>query len=149
MAWIAWLIRLIKTPKPAPPKPAPPSPAGDPSAALLGATNAARARAKLPPLRRDPKLQAMAASYAGALARGGVLQHGDFAGRLRAWGYPYRTAAENLAFGQASPSGAVAAWLADPAHRANLLGAFTDCGLSGARSAAGAWYWVADYGTPS
>jgi uncharacterized protein YkwD len=115
----------------------------------MAATNAARAKAKLPPLKLDPRLQAMAAAYAATLARTSAETHGDFAARLRGSGYPWFTAAENLAFGQATPSAAVAAWLADPAHRANLLGQFTDCGLSGSRSSIGAWYWVADYGSTS
>jgi uncharacterized protein YkwD len=141
VSWLEWLISLFGKPKPAPP-------AGDPSAALLAATNAARARAHLAPLSIDPGLQAMAEAYAAELARTRVLTHGDFAGRLRGSGYAYRAAGENLAFGQATPEAAIAAWLADPAHRANLLGDFTDLGVSGARSAGGTWYWCADYGTP-
>jgi uncharacterized protein YkwD len=147
MSWLDWLLGLLGRPKPKPTPGPGPAPTPDSAGALLAATNAARAQAKLPPLRIDPRLQAMAASYAAELAKAGVLTHGDFAARLEASGYPYRTAGENLAFGQASAQAATLAWLADPAHRANLLGAFTDCGLSGARSSSGVPYWVADYTT--
>jgi uncharacterized protein YkwD len=142
LSWLTWLVSLFGKRKPAPP-------AADPSAALLAATNAARATARLAPLRGDPRLQAMAQGYAAELARTGILAHGDFVGRLRASGYPFRRAGENLAAGWATPQAAVAAWLADPAHRANLLGGFTDCGLAGHPSPSGTWYWCADYGTKS
>ena len=46
-------------------------------------------------------------------------------------GYPYRAAGENLANGYASDSALVAAWMASPTHRDNVLSsAFRDVGVA-------------------
>jgi uncharacterized protein YkwD len=46
--------------------------------------------------------------------------------RVAATGYRYRTVAENIAYGQRTPEAVVAAWMASPGHRANIL----DCRLT-------------------
>jgi uncharacterized protein YkwD len=145
MSWIAWLISLFRRPTPPPPAPAPTGL----GAALLAATNAARAKAGRPPLLADSRLQTAASSHAASMAGSGVLSHAGFPGRLTAAGYVYAVAAENVAGGQADPRAAVDAWMADEAHRANMLGAYTQFGGAGARSRDGSWFWCADYGVPA
>jgi uncharacterized protein YkwD len=74
---------------------------------------------------------------------------------VRRAGYPYATFGENLFVGmsrQVSPHQVVAAWLASPPHRANILSAgFRDLGLAGvpARGLIGdvdVVVWVAAFG---
>jgi uncharacterized protein YkwD len=63
-------------------------------------------------------------------------------------GYTYDTfIGENIAQGYAQPSDVVAAWMASPGHRANILDAdFTVVGIGAAQDANGVWWWTADFG---
>jgi uncharacterized protein YkwD len=127
-----------------------PAPANlDLPTALLAAHNAARAEAGLPPLRANAQLQAAAASWAAALASFGFLIHGPTFWRIRRNGYGFSEAAENIAEGQPDAAAVVAAWMADPGHRANILGPYVDFGGAAASARKGTVYWCADYGTPA
>ncbi len=96
---------------------------------LRAATNSARFRANLPALTSDPGLERAARAYAERLARGELFQHqgGDgstLVTRAESAGYHgWLVLGENLAMGQGAPAAdeVVAAWLASPGHRANLL----------------------------
>ena len=49
---------------------------------------------------------------------------------MKSFGITYRTAGENIARGQATPSAVVNAWMNSPGHRANILNAsFTEIGV--------------------
>ena len=49
---------------------------------------------------------------------------------MRSFGISYRTAAENIARGQATPEAVVKAWMSSPGHRANILNpSFTEIGV--------------------
>jgi uncharacterized protein YkwD len=132
-----------------PPPPDQPVPGGGGEAgALLAAHNAARAARGLPPLRLDPRLCAAAGRGAGLCAATGRLDH--FAGGTTPWtriaeaGYRYAGASENLALGQRTAAEAVASWLADPPHAANVLGPWAEAGFARAGDV-----WAADYATPA
>lgn len=57
-------------------------------------------------------------------------------------GYPYRTAGENIAYGQSSPEAVVNAWMNSEGHRANILNAnYTKIGV-GCHSNGGTLYWA-------
>ncbi len=59
---------------------------------------------------------------------------------MRSFGISYRSAGENIAKGQATPSAVVNAWMNSSGHRANILGAsFTHIGVG---YAAGGNYWT-------
>ncbi len=68
----------------------------------------------------DPRLNAAAEYQARVVAALGSLSHGDFAGRMAAFGIRGK-AAENLGIGVASVDQAIAQWRASSAHNANLL----------------------------
>jgi uncharacterized protein YkwD len=73
-----------------------------------------------------------------------------FAARIRAAGYRYRLAAENIAAGQQSPEEVVATWMDSPGHRANILNCrLRHVGIGFAENGGSAYgaYWVQDFGT--
>jgi uncharacterized protein YkwD len=107
-------------------------------------------------LRWDEQLAVSSTRYAAELARRKTLSHegqvaATLAERLRAAGYPMRSAAENLASDRNEPFEALLQlWLASPAHCRNLMDAdFRDAGLacvSGEGDAAGQRFWVLHLG---
>lgn len=105
-------------------------PAPDPAAVrVLDLTNAARAQAGCAPLSLDPALDDAALRHTRDMADHGVMSHTGTDGstprtRLAAEGLSPWLTAENVAYGY-DADGVVAAWLASPGHRRNLL----DCRL--------------------
>jgi uncharacterized protein YkwD len=112
-------------------------------AATLCLLNEQRAANGLGRLRAHRQLQAAAQSYAGEMVRGLFFSHVSPSGstldqRIRQ-GTRYLAGAlryeigENIAWGQgalAKPSAIVAAWMASPPHRANILrAAFKEIGI--------------------
>ena len=130
------------SPIPTPPPPIPKPPVKPPG--VVDAINSARVLAGLPVLVDDPALDHSAESRAIAMASGDGLDHGDFAGRIAAV-YPNTAAGEDIAEGQRDAASVVDAWMDDPPHRANILGAFDRVGAGSARDATGAVYWCADF----
>ncbi|MBX5483199.1 MAG: CAP domain-containing protein [Myxococcaceae bacterium] len=102
-----------------------PKDAASARAAILERMNALRRAHGRKPLAPDEKLDAVAQAYSEQMARGHFFAHvspaGDSVGqRLKAAGYPYRAAGENLG----SASGPLAAHFGiehSPGHRRNLL----------------------------
>ena len=84
----------------------------------------ARESRSLPPLRRDPQLDAVARGHAARMARAGQLAHdvgdGDPFDRLREAGLEARHAGENVAHAATIALAHRALWKS-PSHRANLL----------------------------
>jgi len=145
------------TPPPTPPLPPAPSPAPrptpgpDPSApdpadpaAVVAAINAARTALGLAVLLDDARLDESAGSWARCMASGQRLTHGDFAARIAAC-YPRTSAGEDIGEGQPTADAVVAAWMASPPHRANILADFAKVGAGAARDASGAIFWCADF----
>ena len=106
--------------------------------------NTYRAGQGLGALRLDPRLSAAAASHARAMAAAGALSHDigvSYAARMQRLGLA--TASENLGYGYAAVTEAVAAWRASPAHDANLRKpALTRMGLARATTRGGRPYWA-------
>lgn len=91
---------------------------------LLQRMNAVRAAHGLRPLRVDPRLERAARFHSSEMLSSGVFAHGAFASRMARFDVTGSLAGENLAWGvgaQGTAAGVVAAWLASPEHRANLL----------------------------
>jgi uncharacterized protein YkwD len=101
---------------------------------LLREMNRARAYYGLGRLRLDSHLQRAARSHSREMIGSNVLQHGAFGARMQQFNVSGRLAGENLAWSTGARGTArriVAAWLASPEHRANLLRpTFTRVGIS-------------------
>ncbi|HEX7082963.1 MAG TPA: CAP domain-containing protein [Gaiellaceae bacterium] len=92
--------------------------------ALLSRMNAIRAVHGLRPLSADDHLQRAAVAHSREMIATDVFAHGAFGARLAHFDVSGHVIGENLAWGVGSEGTAaavVAAWLASPEHRANLL----------------------------
>lgn len=121
-------------------------------ARVVELTNAQRSASGLKGLTVNAALQQSAQHYANRLAGDGAFSHTDgsvLATRVTEAGYAYQFVGENLALGQTSPNDVVAAWMASPDHRANMLdGRFTQMGVGVAQRADGRLIWCVDFGWP-
>lgn len=135
-----------------------PDSTADFSQQVITLINAAREANGLPSLSVSPELMASAQGYAQAMAAGGFVDHSgrdgsNLASRDEAAGYrDWAFLAENLAGGQATAAAVVAAWLASPEHRANILSPnASDVGIGyGYAPGSTYWYyWVAEFGARS
>lgn len=101
---------------------------------LLHEMNRVRAEHGLGLLRFDAHLERAARAHSMEMLGTGVFQHGAFGSRMLQFNVTGRLAGENLAWGtgvRGTTQGIVAAWLASPEHRANLLRpSFTRVGVS-------------------
>jgi uncharacterized protein YkwD len=101
--------------------------------ALLTEMNRVRAAHGARALRIDTRLERAARAHSRDMLRRGYFAHGDFGRRLAGVGARGPIVGENLGWGVGSRGTAqaiVAAWLASPSHRANLLRrGFTRVGL--------------------
>lgn len=94
---------------------------------VVNLTNQERAAAGLPPLASDPALMTAAQGHSQDMADHDFVSHTGSDGsthyqRIARAGYsPLYASAENIAAGYASPASVVAAWMASPGHRANIL----------------------------
>jgi uncharacterized protein YkwD len=67
-----------------------------------------------------------------------------FDARIRAEGYSYNSAGENIAWGYPSPEAVVSAWLASPGHCRNIMnGGYAEIGLGREGS-----FWTQVFGSP-
>lgn len=146
------------TPTPAPT--ATPTPTATPStpapsgwrADMLNAVNAVRAKNGVASVRACPTLDRAAQGYAELMARTGSFSHTGPDGtqpwdRMRAAGYDYRAASENIAYGYGSVAAVMDGWVKSPGHFANLIaGNVTDAGFGQAADAKGRIYWVQNFG---
>jgi uncharacterized protein YkwD len=111
--------------------------------AVLCLVNRERAAHGEGPLKLNEDLDQAAQGHSESMASGGYFEHsgpegGSFVSRLRAAGYLHGSnltydVGENIAWGSlqdATPSAIVAAWMASPGHRANILNPeFRDIGI--------------------
>ncbi len=69
--------------------------------------------------------------------------YGDPFTMMRNFGITFRSAGENIAYGQATPEAVVTAWWNSPGHRANMLNAsFTEIGVG---YVAAGHYWTQEF----
>lgn len=113
---------------------------------VLNLTNQERSNAGLQPLSLNPQLNRAAEGHSESMALDDFFSHTGADGstpfeRIRAEGYEYQTAAENVAAGYATPADVVEGWMNSPGHRANILnGSLTELGV-------GYYYLANDTGT--
>ncbi|KAH7469025.1 uncharacterized protein KRP23_10465 [Phytophthora ramorum] len=127
------------------------------TADMLGRINSVRAENGLGALTIDYRLVKAALLHSQDQASHCVMTHTgttipNFGDRIKAQGYTYGTAAENVAAGQATVADVMNSWLNSPGHRANILNKnvvqvgfalATNGGCSDYRT-----YWTQDFGRP-
>ena len=116
---------------------------------VLSLVNAERAKNGLSALTLASDLSSVAQKHSEDMAKNNYFSHTSLSGkspfdRIKDAGISYRTAAENIAAGQKTPSEVVKGWMNSEGHRKNILNAsFTKMGLGYATSNSGyKTYWT-------
>jgi uncharacterized protein YkwD len=133
---------------------------GPEAQAVFDLVNAERTMKGCAPLRLSVQLTAAAQGHSQDMAVNDFFTHTSSDGRspwdrIRATGYEYWSAAENIAAGYSTAASAVSAWMNSSGHRANIL----NCGLE--ETGVGYYYlsndkgnvnyhhyWTQDFATP-
>ena len=130
---------------------------------VLRLVNAARAHKRkcggktykaVKPLRSDATLDAVAASHSADMAKKDYFSHRSRSGaspfaRMKAAGYSYRYAGENIAAGFRTPASVVTAWLKSSGHCRNIMSSkYTELGVGYATGGYYGTYWTQDFGRP-
>jgi uncharacterized protein YkwD len=123
-------------------------------AEIVKAHNRKRAAAKLPALAISLKLEDAARRHAKDMAAQGKMTHKGSDGssaieRIKAAGYQYRRAGENIAAGHFTIDGLMKGWMDSPPHRRNILGSFSQIGAAYATAENGKRYWCVTFGLPA
>jgi uncharacterized protein YkwD len=125
-------------------------------AEVVRLVNVARQSAGCAPVTVNGTLVQLARAHSQDMAGPAGFRHNASDGltpfqRMNAAGYDYSVAAENIAAGQPNAGAVMAAWLASPGHRANIV----DCRLTqigvGVVNRPGSQYvvyWTQEFGTP-
>lgn len=127
---------------------------------MLDLHNEIRADWNLPEFCVHPALTKAARAHSREMLDKDYFSHNsyngqDFSVRLKRFGYEWRAAGENIAWGSgsyATPEQRFDAWMKSPGHKANILnGNFREIGI-GAQTGTykqynGAAMWTADFGT--
>jgi uncharacterized protein YkwD len=142
--------RLADEPQPESGDVAPDAAARQRTIALVNKERIAR---HLAPLTESATLDVAAQGYAEVLLDDSCFDHScgpvsDFTARNAQAGYtPWAVLGENIAAGQPTPEAVVAAWMASPGHRDNILRPeFTEIGLGVAHGGAHGTYWAEEFG---
>lgn len=107
----------------------------DVASEVLALVNDQRAAAGCGPLAANAKLAKAAQRHANAMAAKNFFDHkgkdgSTFGSRIKAAGYKYSQAAENIAAGHSTPAKVVSKWMASAGHRKNILNcAYTETGI--------------------
>jgi uncharacterized YkwD family protein/spore coat assembly protein SafA len=128
-------------------------PLGDPAVKnieneVLSLVNKERAAAGVAPLRLDWELSRVARTKSLDMLKAGYFSHqsptyGSPFDMMRAYGIKYKTAGENIAAGQRSPSSVMSSWMNSAGHRKNILNpAFTHLGVGYAEGGGQSPYWT-------
>lgn len=115
---------------------------------VVNSVNEHRANAGRRPVAVDARLTAAAQGHSDHMARERIMTHigagwTDGGMRITSSGYRWRTWAENVAAGQATPADVMAAWMASPGHRANILqDRVVHIGVAATKASNGVVYWT-------
>ncbi len=142
-------------PQPVESKPAAaPAQAGTEAAEVIRLTNVERTANNCPALKSSATLTRSAQAHSDDMAARNYFSHTSLDGRspfdrMKAAGYSYRMAAENIAAGQPTPQAVVTAWMNSAGHRANILNCgLTEIGVGIAKGGTYRVYWTQNFGTP-
>jgi len=90
--------------------------------AVVCLINRERSLHHLPALQASPELHNSAQGWTNAMVSSDQFTHGtNFAGRISAAGFVWRSAGENIATGFATPRSVVSAWMGSTGHCENIL----------------------------
>jgi uncharacterized protein YkwD len=123
------------------------------AAQVLALTNQQRAAVGCKPLTASSKLTTAAQAHSADMAKNNYFTHDSQDGtspfdRIKALGYNFRAAAENIAYGQGTAASVMDAWMNSPGHKANILNCtYTQIGI-GYALRSGTPYWTQDFATP-
>ena len=115
---------------------------------VVSLVNSERAAQGIAALQNDSKLSEIAQQKAEDMAKNQFFSHtsptyGSAFDMLKAAGYSYKTAGENIAMGQKSAASVMDGWMHSSGHRANILHtSYEKIGVGYAVSADGTPYWV-------
>ncbi|MGN9790793.1 CAP domain-containing protein [Streptomyces sp. OZ13] len=147
--------------KPAAPEPTAPSttpstapstaaPASGDVARVVALVNSERSKAGCSPVTLNAKLSKAAQDHSEDMAAHRNMSHtgsdgSDAGARITRAGYSWSTYGENVAYGYATPESVMAAWMASPGHKRNIL----DCGFKeiGVGLAQPDSYWTQNFAT--
>jgi uncharacterized protein YkwD len=122
-------------------------------ASVINLTNAQRLANGCGAMHTDNRLTAAALAHSADMVTHNYFDHtgsdgSDFVAREVTAGYARNNAAaENIAWGYPTAQAVVAAWMASPGHRANILNcANVAVGVGLAKKADGTSYWTQDFG---
>jgi uncharacterized protein YkwD len=143
----------LDPPDPPPAPQAAPAPATTVSQEILALVNAERSRRGLGPMVLDSRLQRTAQAHSEDQANRQTMSHTGGDGstlrvRMDRSGFPWRTAAENVAYGYPTPASVMVGWMNSSGHRANILSSNTHLGVGLAYSSTGVPYWTQVFATP-
>jgi uncharacterized protein YkwD len=121
---------------------------------LFELINAERTKEGLPTLKPQAQLFEVARAHAANMAKQAKLEHKldgkSTFDRIKATGYTYSLASENLATGDVTQAEIVQAWMKSKSHRENILDAeFTESGIGLARDGMGATYYTQIFAVPA
>ena len=115
---------------------------------VVNLVNSERAAQGLMALQKDSRLAALAQQKAEDMAKSQYFSHtsptyGSAFDMLKAAGYSYKTAGENIAMGQKSAASVMDGWMHSSGHRANILKSdYTKIGVGYAKASDGTTCWV-------
>lgn len=95
---------------------------------ILSLVNQARAANNLGPLKLNSSISSVSQAWANQMAANGAMTHNpNYASQIPSG---WSRAGENVAHGYPSPTATHNAWMNSSGHRANILGDYTDIGIS-------------------
>ena len=109
---------------------------------------------KVKPLVWSDSLGQAAVAHSTDMASGNYFSHYSRNGaspftRIKATGYRYSSAGENIAAGYDTPAQVVKAWLKSPGHCKNIMKkSYTQLGVGYAEGGKYGTYWTQDFGKP-
>lgn len=119
---------------------------------ILALVNSEREKDGLDPLVLNETLNQVAQAHADYMKDTGDFEHVSKDGispfdRMDAAGYEYKSAGENIAWGQESPEEVMQDWMDSPGHRENILrDNFEELGIGIACKEEHRCYWVQEFG---
>jgi uncharacterized YkwD family protein len=115
---------------------------------VVDLTNVERAKNGLPALKVDVNLSKVAREKSSDMQRNNYFSHqsptcGSPFDMMKKFGITYKSAGENIAMGQKTPTEVVQAWMNSEGHRANILnGSYTHIGVG---HVANGNYWTQQF----